>query len=353
MAGDQRRLASLKAVVAFALVVVTGVAAATGSTCKLARIEEWPVRLMNNVLLIDGAINDEKIGILLDTGSVQTLIFRAAAKRLHLDTRPTRDQMVGVGGETDIEIAQPNEIRIGQVAHKGWPMFVAGERDPGNNIALILGEDFFQQVDVEFDLAHNAVRLFQPLDCDKVSLAYWASGDAGEAEIESLSEAQPEIILTVKINGQSLRAKLDSGASTSILSKAAAAGLGVTPETPGVVAAGSSIGVGPKSVSVYSAPFQSFAIGNETIQDTTISGGDTGTDASHAMAGSHIRYRAGTPAGMLLGVDFLKAHRVLVAHSQRKIYFTYVGGPVFERVKPLPGGNHDVTPIPQGRDVPQ
>jgi len=51
-----------------------------------------------------------------------------------------------------------------------------------------------------------------------------------------------------------------------------------------------------------------------------------------AMTGSHIRYRVGTPAGMLLGVDFLKAHRVLVAHSQRKIYFTYVGGPVFERV---------------------
>jgi len=72
-----------------------------------------------------------------------------------------------------------------------------------------------------------------------------------------------------------------------------------------------------------------------------------------AMTGSHIRYRVGTPAGMLLGVDFLKAHRVLVAHSQRKIYFTYVGGPVFERVKPLPGGNHDVTPIPQGPDVPQ
>ena len=32
---------------------------------------------------------------------------------------------------------------------------------------------------------------------------------------------------------------------------------------------------------------------------------------------------------MLLGVDFLRAHRVFVAHSQRKFYFTYTGGPVF------------------------
>ena len=32
---------------------------------------------------------------------------------------------------------------------------------------------------------------------------------------------------------------------------------------------------------------------------------------------------------MLIGADFLRAHRVLVSHSQRKMYFTYVGGPVF------------------------
>jgi hypothetical protein len=42
---------------------------------------------------------------------------------------------------------------------------------------------------------------------------------------------------------------------------------------------------------------------------------------------------------MLLGVDFLKAHRVFVAHSQRKIYFTYVGGPIFERAKLRPTSN--------------
>jgi hypothetical protein len=33
---------------------------------------------------------------------------------------------------------------------------------------------------------------------------------------------------------------------------------------------------------------------------------------------------------MLLGADFLRAHRVYVAHSQRRMYFTYEGGPVFQ-----------------------
>ena len=33
---------------------------------------------------------------------------------------------------------------------------------------------------------------------------------------------------------------------------------------------------------------------------------------------------------MMLGADFLRSHRLLVAHSQRKVYFTYAGGPVFQ-----------------------
>ena len=47
-----KQLVALAASVAVALLVATGAAAATGSTCKLARIEEWPVRVMNNQLLI-------------------------------------------------------------------------------------------------------------------------------------------------------------------------------------------------------------------------------------------------------------------------------------------------------------
>ena len=32
---------------------------------------------------------------------------------------------------------------------------------------------------------------------------------------------------------------------------------------------------------------------------------------------------------MLLGADFLRSHRVLIAHSQQQMYFTYAGGTVF------------------------
>jgi hypothetical protein len=46
--------------------------------------------------------------------------------------------------------------------------------------------------------------------------------------------------------------------------------------------------------------------------------------------GSRISVDAASLSSMLLGGDFLRSHRVLVAHSQHRIYFTHNGGRVFE-----------------------
>jgi tetratricopeptide (TPR) repeat protein len=72
-------------------------------------------------------------------------------------------------------------------------------------------------------------------------------------------------------------------------------------------------GIGRRSTDSYILPFASFELGNETIKN--------------------IRLRVGrsdfTGADMLLGADFFLSHRVFVAQSQHRLYFTYNGGPVF------------------------
>jgi hypothetical protein len=247
--------------------------------------------------------------------------------------------MFGVGGETDVEAALIDEFKIGQTVRKNWRMLVAGEHDFGDSIAAILGEDFLQSFDVEFDVAHHAVRLYQPVDCDRVSLAYWASADAGDVEIDAVDAARAQIVVTVHINGQPMKALVDSGASTSVVSKADAARLGVTPETPGVIAVGSSKGLGAKPVDSWVGPFQSFTIGIETIKDTEIRFADLFKDAKYSVAGSYLPTKVQGLPSMLLGADFLRSHRVMIAHSQRKMYFTYAGGPVFQRNMPPAPGN--------------
>ena len=324
--------------------------AAAASNCKMSQIADWPVRLERNHLVVDGAINGQKISVMLDTGAQRSLIPRSATERLGLARQKVRGyRMFGIGGETKVEAVNIDEVKIGQITRKNWRVIVAGEGDFGREVAFILGEDFFYQTDVEFDLAHNTVKLYQPKDCSGVSLAYWATEGASEVDIEAVYDVRPQIVLTVQINGQSVNAQLDSGAGTSVLDISAAARVGVTPDSPGVVAGGSGRGFGSKAVDYWIGPFQSVVIGNEAIKDTTIRFADLWRGARYTPIGSHLSQKVESTSSMLLGADFLHAHRVLVAHSQRKIYFTYAGGPVFQFTGPLETRG---TPPPEGGTKP-
>src|SRR2546428_11413457 len=84
--------------------LAVGEAAAAPQDCKLMRIEEWPLRLERNLPIIDGEINGQKVGILLDTGAARTAVTRSAATRLML----SRNDLASArpdGGGTDKPIA--------------------------------------------------------------------------------------------------------------------------------------------------------------------------------------------------------------------------------------------------------
>jgi predicted aspartyl protease len=331
-----RQLASFGIPTVLAFAFAATAAEAAPADCKFVRLAEWPVRLERNQVLVDGSINGQSVDIKLDTGSTRTLILHSAAARLGLTLRRTRGRMFGVGGETDLDVAYVEEFKIGEIARENWRMLVAGEHDRRGSIAVLLGEDFFHTLDIEFDLAHRAVRLFQPKDCEHASLAYWATdGAASVVKVESVDPARPQVILTVRVNGHPVKALLDSGASASVLSKQEAAAAGVVPETAGVLFIGNTAGLGSKLVATWVAPFESVQIGDEVINDTTLSFADLFKGATYTPIGSLLPRSVDGLPSMLLGTDFLLAHRVLISHSQQKLYFTYTGGPVFRRAGPL------------------
>jgi predicted aspartyl protease len=228
--------------------------------------------------------------------------------------RIVRAWVSGVGGDSNAESAEVGEFKIGGVTRKNWTMLVAGEQDPGDGIAAVLGEDFFQSVDVEFDLARDTVRLFRPGSCTGAALAYWASDGVHEVEIEAVNATRPRVVVPVRVNGLQIVALFDTGAATSILNKAIAARLGLRPGLARRRRRRQSWGAGKEMIDVWIGPFESFQIGSAVIKTPAIVFGELGTLAQ-----------------MLLGMDFLRAHRLLVSHSQRKIYFTSNGGAVFQQ----------------------
>ena len=85
-----------------------------------------------------------------------------------------------------------------------------------------------------------------------------------------------------------------------------------------------------KARSTAIGPFESFAIGDEMIRNPYLRFADIFRYSKFATTAGHLP-RAVAHPDMLLGADFLRSHRVLVAHSQRRIYFTYAGGTVFPK----------------------
>jgi len=77
-------------------------------------------------------------------------------------------------------------------------------------------------------------------------------------------------------------------------------------------------GIGRGTYPTWIARFDTFAVGDELVKNAMLRIGDTEMDQA-----------AGDPVEMLIGADFLLSHRVYVANSERKLYFTYLGGPVF------------------------
>jgi clan AA aspartic protease (TIGR02281 family) len=288
--------------------------AADPPKCKLVRVAEWPVRLVRGQPITEGAINGKKVGVLLDTGASASSVTKDAAEKLGLDTRSTSQWVTGFGGDSRMYVTRIDELRLGDAVRKNLRVRVIGER-PMPGVDFILGDDVFSALDTEFDYARGVVRWFNPLDCKGVSLAYW-DRDALQLPMED----EPRIMMTVMINGREARAMLDSGASISVVSRYFAKKVGITPETPGVVPGGCSTGIGADYVRQWVARFDTVALGAEIIRDPRI-----------VIADFHIvpdRDSAG-PIDMILGTDFLRSHRVLVARSQRKVYFAYSGGLVF------------------------
>jgi tetratricopeptide (TPR) repeat protein len=266
--------------------------------------------------VITADIDGVQARFMIDTGSSWNFLWPAAAAEFNLPLRdaPPGAYLNGIGGSFVPRIATAKTFSVAGISGRGAE-FLVDNNDLGSGIDGILGQDLFRLTDVEFDFANGALRFVRPRHCGSDILAYWATTQSiQEVRVDWTSRQQTRLIAKAAVNGHGIHVLFDTGAWRSILSLDAARRAGITPDSPGVVPAGATIGLGSKPVRVWAAPVGKFAIGGETIEHTHLLIGDIGMD----------------DADMLLGADFFLAHRIYVAYSQDKVYFTYNGGPVFD-----------------------
>ncbi|NYE61010.1 putative aspartyl protease [Duganella sp. 1224] len=270
-----------------------------------------------NLPAIQGEINGKQVNMVLDTGSYRTFMLRSEMERQFVEMRLLRQTTAGIGGKAATFTARLKEVAVGPARVKQADFAVLDALE-WSGFGALVGADFLTQADLELELADNRIRFLRFHDCGDHTLAYWST-DADRVALQARPYSKVPLV-EVRVNGQSMLAAIDTGATVSILDQRAAERLGVKPDSPGSRPAGKTAGVGAGSRPLWRATFDSFAIGEEQIQHPTLTVVDRTDDAGLPR---QLDY------DMVLGRDFLKTHRVLLANSQQRVYFTYLGGRVF------------------------
>jgi predicted aspartyl protease len=322
--GSHRRTA------AAALALAALLAPPAQAACQMVRVSEIPVS--DHEPLAEVSLDGHAARLLIDTGAATTALWRSVATAFHLDQASSDSAtFYGAGGSTHAGLVTIHDFRLGDYVAHNLTLYTLtfGNAPPADAdpFAGTLGEDFLARMDVEFDLGAGKVRLFEPKGCSGDQVVYWAQGYYMVKLLGSGTGHQPRA--NVSLNGHEVVAMFDSGSQRSAVTAELARRPGMAPESS-VRSVAPSHGIGPKPIETAVAQFATLTIGQETIQNPALRIADLFGATREEHAGSHIPQPGFALADMLLGADFFRAHRVYIANSQGRIYFTYSGGPIFE-----------------------
>ena len=281
--------------------------------CTISKFGEFPVTMRGLRPIVSATIDGKPVEFLADSGAFFSMITAGSARELKLVLQPAPERLrvQGIGGSIDVNVTTVTFGISGATIPR--VEFLVGGGEFG--VTGMLGQNFLGIHDVEYDLPHSAIRLMQTRGCEKANLAYWAKpGETYSVMPTAPSETgDHHTIGEIEINGKHFRAIFDTGAGLSMLSRSAAARIGLTPTTPGAEPGGLASGIGRQVVPTWIVPVETLKLGDETIEHAHLRIGEMGL----------------LDGDMLIGADFFISHRVFVANSQHRIFFSYLGGPVF------------------------
>lgn len=310
-------------------------AAPAAAACKLGLVATMPVTMNGLRPVTIAQVNGIDTPFLVDSGAYYSILSSGSAKRLGVKVIPVAGDnftTAGVGGSADMNLAVIKDFTIAGQAIPKIP-FLVGGNELGDDSGGLIGYNFLGIGETEYDLAKGVIRMFRTEGCDRDDFPFWGGPGqvSSELPLEPAAEVQGEyvfskvaprraanrIVTTIYINGKPVKAQLDTGAGRSVISRAAALGVGIDVTNPEAKDIGFSGGLGKRRVRTWAVPVALIRIGDEEIRKASIEVIETIFDQ-------------GDGVDMLLGADFFLAHHIFVARKLNKLYLTYNGGKVFE-----------------------
>lgn len=289
--------------------------------CQYVMVAELPLRYSGPGLALttEGRINGTPATVLINTGGSDNYLTRTLTERLDLPLSMTGKHVVGIGGYSRLYQTRLNEFAVGPTrAAKGHFMVLGDTASPLPYDATV-GAPFLLQADMEVSLAEKKLRFFRPRDCGSTFVGYWAD-DVFTVPYASHFGNSPNPHFIIEVNGKEMTAQISTGTASTVIMSSAARKAGLKLDSPNSARMSDVTGVGTDRIARWSTTVDTLKIGAEVVRNAEIGVLET-SDPSNA--------------DVLLGDDFLRAHRVLFAMSQEKLYISYLGGDPFKQHRGL------------------
>ncbi len=281
------------------LLLLAGCAADPAGSCALDRVAELPVRLVGNVPLVAANINGRPGILMLDTGADTTLLGPVAADRFGL--RPAGPAMLlqGAGGPARAYPVQLDWLALGNAVSTNVRALVGPVSLPP--LDGVLGINVLINYELDLDLPNGRATLYRARPCPAVQPP-WT-----EPYTSLPIRQQPRsghLFVSGELDGQPLSGILDTGASVTTVSVAAARDTGVTAQALQASPGGRVLAMNTGGVEVRSRTFRSLRIGADVLAAPTLL----------------VANLPPSTGDMLVGGDFL---------ATRRVWFSFLTGRVF------------------------
>ncbi len=292
-----------------ALFALAGCAGAidTPQACAFVQEAEIPVSLQNNIAVIEVKINGQPARLILDTGSNMTALTEAAAERLGVPRDSTIHMVTrGVGRMASSYAGNIGRLEMAQARRTNMMAVIVRETVfPGRDVDGLLGADVLNDFDIDLDFPHQMFRVYKSRNCPS-GHPEWAEPAVRLTRLAG-GQSQPANFFMATLDGMQLNALVDTGASRTTVERKNVLALGVTAEQLAADRQGTSQGIAAGLVTTSLHRFSKLVVADETI-------------SRPYLAVTPLVEAPGFAHQMLLGVDYLKEHRVWLSYASYAAY---------------------------------
>jgi predicted aspartyl protease len=275
-----------------ALLLLAAPAARAEECAALADVKGG--QLPDGRVVVPVTVEGSALYFLLDTGGIATTIKWELARGMNLPATQAPRPLNGVGGAVLNFVVTGENFSIGGLKVDNKPIYL--ETRPLRTDGT-LSADILNDYDVEIDLTRYRVKLSASGNC-----APPEGASAVAIDVAQNGGRRGHIRFPVKIDGLTVMATLDTGATSSVIGMRSAVALGVYPD---------SLKLSPLRTRgndrLYAYPFQTLQIGDVTVERPRI-----------VIAGDGF-----LPDGnsdLVLGIDALAGLKLTIAYGANRLY---------------------------------